>query len=1002
MANGGMGYYQRDDLSFLYLRGPGFPRWRPAQVGALSGLVAHWAVHRSVPALLSLPTGAGKSAIATAIPYLAASRRVLVLVPSTHLRTQLATAFRTQAVLSEIGAIDHLHMPNVVEVADQSSDWSRLEDADVVVAIPASISAAYRKNPPPDDFFDLMIVDEAHHAPAPTWQALLDHHVSARRVLLTATPRRRDNKRVPGEVAFHYPLGHAISDGTYHPLQPEVIDLPPDADRSAYDRAVATRALEILSEQAHATSTFLVRASSARRAHDLAALYAELGREVVVLTSVMSEAKQTQIVAGLRDGTIRSVAVVGMLSEGFDLPSLRVAAYHDKHRSVAPTIQLIGRLVRASPSYPQPSLLVVARDIDVFPALQGAVRDLYAEDADWAALLPGLIDDEIGDAIASREFASKLQLAPPELSVEALAVPVRAIVYETRNPEWLPDMPGCLSLGFTPGTRIRGGHEVFYASLTPDGSTLVAVTQRRESPAWHAHAGLDSVRFDLHLFTWLPPNQPDQSGLLLSNTDSTEVYRHLCDALDVSDADVKPADPDRMQDAFDALPRVSVSNVGVRNTYAGSRGTASYKTFAGSGVDRGMREGDTAQSAIGHAMAQVSRGDGKGAYNAGIAVEKAKFWESRPTPLREYEDIMRDFARRYWSSGRSINPLLPDVARGSALATFPQCPVVFVELHHRLLGGDWHLDGELLEVADIHVDVASETELHVAIFTTNSGDSPVWAGRQQIDGTLIEYLGGTPIKLGLSDHTIPEVLEEHPLSVFFLDGSSLSGPVVYERPRVVRDLNRIRKDTPDWGDTNVRKETGRSSLEGPSIQTYVQNDLRGRSQRLTHRWLLHNDGKGEIADLIVLELEIGGAVLMDLWHLKPAGGVEASVRVTDMEVVVAQAVKSRRWFTDASLWSEMSRRLNGTSAPPLTVLDGDPDLLAKLLATPTGEEPWTLAGSVPSPRGEIVIAQPGLSWALLESRLRANEQTAIQIRDLLAVFDDAIGNRATTRIVCSN
>jgi len=180
------------------------------------------------------------------------------------------------------------------------------------------------------------------------------------------------------------------------------------------------------------------------------------------------------------------------------------------------------------------------------------------------------------------------------------------------------------------------------------------VTRRTESPRWHTHAGLESSRFDLHVLTWVPPRLRGQSGLLLVNSDNGDVRKFIFEVLETADATLRGADPERLHGAFDLLPRVSVSNVGVRNTNVGGRrGSATYKTFAGSGVDRGMREVDTAQGAIGHAMAQVSQGPGKAAYNVGIAVEKAKMWESRSVPLMYYDDAMADFGARYWSSSAS-------------------------------------------------------------------------------------------------------------------------------------------------------------------------------------------------------------------------------------------------------------------------------------------------------------------------------------------------------------
>ncbi|THI99050.1 DEAD/DEAH box helicase [Nocardioides sp.] len=983
------------------------PRWRPAQVGALGALLSHWSVHDAEPALLSLPTGAGKSAIATAIPYLSAARRVLVVVPSKQLRSQLAEGFRTQSVLRDIGALDDLLTPRVVEMTGRASDWSALEDADVVVAIPTSISPEHYDKPPRRDLFDLIIVDEAHHASARTWRAILEHFASARRVLLTATPKRRDRKRLPGDIAFHYPLSRAIAEGYYKPVSADLIDVTPSITQEACDDLIMRRTLAVLDDPAHESSTVLVRANTAARARDLAQRYSAAGRDMVALTSSLSAARQEQIIAGLRDGSLRSVAVVGMLGEGFDLPRLRVAAYHDKHRSLSPTIQLIGRLVRSHPDFPQPSVLVAARDIDVFPSLQGGVRALYEEDADWASLVAGVIDNEIAEAKASRAFASALETAPNELSVESMVIPVRATVWECRANDWTPDFQKCLD-ELPVGARVRGGHEVFYRSMTMERSSLLLVTRRTESPRWHAHSGLESNRFDLHLLTWVPPRLRGQAGLLLANSDDGNVRKQLFQLLDTTDGRLRAADPERLHGAFDSLPRVSVSNVGVRNTNSGGRGTASYKTFAGPGVDRGLREVDTAQGAIGHAMAQVSQGEGLAAYNVGIAVEKAKMWESRLVPIRLYDDVMASFGARYWSSSAAANPLLPDVTRGSVLGALPESEVAFTDWHPGLLGADWYLDEEPLEHLDLQVragrDAAGEY-LKLELRTDPAVPSPLWVGRQDLIGEVssaneqsVEVHRGFATARSLED-----LLTEFPPTVYFASGQTVVGSVIYERPRVNHSLSRLIASPMDWPNVDLEKQLDSSAVAAGkvSVHSYVRSHLVARPSRFQHRWVLHNDGKGEFADLIILELNIERDVRVELWHVKPAGGAKPSARVTDVEVVGAQAAKSRRWFSDPDLFTEMSARYVHGKSPVLTVVDGDDGLLTELLSPRSEQRPWTLLDARPVVRGEIVVAQPGLSWSKLEAKLATNDLSAVQIRDLLCVLDDAVGSLAVTRTVCA-
>ena len=112
------GLFSFDDVNFTLFESSSRPRWRSPQRGALGALMAHWSLPRDAPALVSLPTGSGKSAVALAAPFLASAQRVLVVVPSTDLRRQLAGAFTDLALLQRIDAVDRGCAPLGTEFRD--------------------------------------------------------------------------------------------------------------------------------------------------------------------------------------------------------------------------------------------------------------------------------------------------------------------------------------------------------------------------------------------------------------------------------------------------------------------------------------------------------------------------------------------------------------------------------------------------------------------------------------------------------------------------------------------------------------------------------------------------------------------------------------------------------------------------------------------------------------------------------------------------------------------
>ena len=224
---------------------------REAQFGALAGLVAHSTVSGE-PAQIVLPTGVGKTAVATLVPYVLQAGRALVVVPGKLIRSQIVAAFQDPSSAIAAGVLPVSTTPPTVAVADHwatDADWERWQSADVVIGTPAVLSPAYaRVAALPRGLFDLVIFDEAHHLPASTWTSLLPGS-EGRAVLLTATPFRNDGKRLPGEMIYTYPLSRAIDQGVYG----EVRYIPVDAvDGEELDLTLAQAAADRIHQREHA------------------------------------------------------------------------------------------------------------------------------------------------------------------------------------------------------------------------------------------------------------------------------------------------------------------------------------------------------------------------------------------------------------------------------------------------------------------------------------------------------------------------------------------------------------------------------------------------------------------------------------------------------------------------------------------------------------------------------------------------------------------------------
>ncbi|MDX8141534.1 DEAD/DEAH box helicase family protein [Lentzea sp. BCCO 10_0061] len=998
-----------ENIRFTLYESATTPRWRNPQRGALAALLAHWSLPRTTPALISLPTGTGKSAIALAAPFLMSAKRVLAVVPSIELRQQLSSAFCDLSLLQRIGAIDG-GAPRVLELKARVQDWTDIDQYEVVVASPGTISPVhYIDSPPPADLFDLIIVDEAHHSTAPTWRAILEHFDQAKSVLLTATPRRLDGQRLPGEHVYHYPLRQALEEHIFKPIKPVIVDQAHWGTRDETDQAVLEAMVELLRTDEHKTSTLLVRAASRQRAAQLAEVYRAAGVDIEVLHSGLSAARQRQITSDLRSGRLRAVSVVGMLIEGFDLPSLRLLAYHDKHRSLPATAQLIGRLARVDDRYPQPSVLVTAKDIDVFPELQGVVRNLYGEDQDWATVLPGIIDDEIQNHRENREYARQFGDAPPDLALDAVQPLRRAVIRELRpridtTPRAFED--GVIHEDLRVGKALRG-KLILYSGLNPAGTTLMVITESVERPAWHNAPGLDAPRYQLHLVSRRDATRTDRPDLLFVNVEDNGLGRDLLDLIDVRKrSDL--ADPGTLQAAFDSLTRQSVSSVGLRNNYGGSTGTTSYRMFAGKGVDRGLREVDTAYGSLGHAMIQVA--DDEGTFTAGVATAKGKYWETRYSALLRYEAFLDELAERYWfPPGAQTGQLLPQVNRGTRLTAWPIELPIAVELDPALIGMGWTIeDVGPLDALDFEADMVQPGRDRLvlrALIASEDTRRVVWTGELDLtaeatavgDDLLVSR--GYGVAVSLSD-----LLTDRPPTIFFGNGDTVHGSVIVNSRSTTRPLPNMEYSSLSWTGVDLEAETRKKAAEngkGRSIHEELETYLNGQPRRGRHRWIVHNDGGGEFADYVVIEID-GTAVSVGLWHAKYAGGKKASVRVIDLQEVVAQAIKSRRWITDPGFWTELGKRLTGASKPKATVVHGRISQLLVICGAADRADHLSFARSRPLVQGTVAIVQPGLSYKKHRAQLTAEKLSAVQVRDLLTVFHDSVLQVARPVMLCSS
>lgn len=186
---------------------------RPYQVEAVEAVKNAWNEYNKT--LLVLPTGTGKTICFSAIAEdRARIGRVLILAHREELLEQASDKLFVTTGLK-----------TVLEKAENTCIDS---DIPVVVGSVQTLSREKRLAKFDNDYFSTIIVDEAHHALATSYQNVLNHFSNAKVLGVTATPDRGDMKNL-GEyfesLAYEYSLRDAINQGYLCPIRAQTMPL---------------------------------------------------------------------------------------------------------------------------------------------------------------------------------------------------------------------------------------------------------------------------------------------------------------------------------------------------------------------------------------------------------------------------------------------------------------------------------------------------------------------------------------------------------------------------------------------------------------------------------------------------------------------------------------------------------------------------------------------------------------------------------------------------------
>ena len=338
--------------------------------------------------LVVAPTGAGKTIMLSALvgKRRDVSKDVLILQHRDELVSQNSTKF--QRVNPELSAS---------YVNASQKDWG----GDAVFAMVQTLSRHNNLEQMPK--VDLIVVDEAHHTVADTYQRIINAAKKANEgvqvVGFTATPNRGDKKGLRDvftNCSHQIEIATLIREGFLVPPKTFVVDVGVqdelrDVRKTASDfdmadvekimnrRAINKRVVEEWLDKAGDRKT-IVFCSTIRHAEDVCEEFVRQGVIAHVVTGNTPSDEREEILHDLAHGETQVVVNVAVLTEGFDAPPVSCVVLTRPCSYKSTMVQMIGRGLRTV-------------DQEEFP---GVVKtDCIVMDFGTSVLTHGSLDDSV-------------------------------------------------------------------------------------------------------------------------------------------------------------------------------------------------------------------------------------------------------------------------------------------------------------------------------------------------------------------------------------------------------------------------------------------------------------------------------------------------------------------------------------------------------------------------------------------------------------------------------
>lgn len=920
---------------------------RSPQIGALHAIHAHWEVDDS-PATIVMPTGTGKTDTMLSVLLSKKCSKVLVVVPTDALRNQVAEKFLSLGILKPLGVIPETYQHPIVgilhEIPLNIGRLDRIFKASNVIVttinIAGQLSETMKKRMA--ELCDYLFVDEAHHLGAKTWRELKSAFKHKKVLQFTATPFRNDNRAVPGKIIFKYPLKKALEKGYFKKIK---FDPVSEFDPENSDKAIAEKAVAQLRKDPE-NHILMARVETIQRAKKVFEIYKNYTEfnPVQIHTGIKSDKERRKIQSDIVNGRSRIVVCVDMLGEGFDLPELKIAAFHDVKKSLAITLQVAGRFTRSREDLGDPTFIANIADVNV----RDELKKLYEHEADWNVLLEQIGDGAIGEQISLQQFSAGFIGLPNDIPLQNLHPASSTIIYKTKCSSWDPE-------NFEKGIKGLGSIDRIFSGINKDENVLLVVTGKKVSVDWLKLPDVYNWAWELYIVYW----NKETKALYINSSSNAGYFRSLAVAL--AGEDVTLVKGDEVFRSLSGVKRLKLYNVGLKKQLGK---LISFTMQAGSDVDSGLDELLRRSSIKSNVF---GAGYEKGSRTSIGCSGKGRIWSRRVINIDALVDWFNFIGTKVFDNSIDPDEVLRGTLRPKIIGVRPEKVPIRIDWPEMFYleqeaNFSFVIQGETVPFHSVELELKSldkTGDFEFSVISPNKTIEFSLALQENGDDKSYQVSKITQDEIEINyhgTHLLVDFFNENPPIFWFSDGSSLEGNTYIELNSTPPAIADHKVEVWDWQGVNIKLESQGVNKKQNSIQYKVMQKL------LTEDYdvIFNDDGAGESADIVAIRVVDGTSKYIEanLYHCKFSSETAAGARIDDLYVVCGQVQRSAFWKESAEeLFKHLLRRnpLRQSGQEVSRFERGDQKVLEKIIRM----------SELMEFRVNIFLVQPGVSKAVM-------------------------------------